>query len=69
MRQVRILETCTGSVDGVNRRTYEAGSIHTASHPQQNRAFEDFVRTGKAEWYDPATPEKQTKVFTPKRRK
>ena len=69
---IKMLEDHVAAYDGVNHMTYRAGEVYAKRSAHEGRVFELLVGAGKAEWYDPARPKKETKVTRPraaKRRK
>ena len=66
---IKMLEDATASYDGVNNRLYIKDGIYKIEHPNERNLFPILVSSGKAEFYDPARPNKETKIITPKARK
>ena len=66
---IKMLQDATASYDGLNHRLYHKDGIYKVEVPHEKNLFEILVSSGKAEFYDPARPNKEIKIVTPKARK
>jgi hypothetical protein len=66
---IKMLEDATASYDGVNHKMYLKDGIYNIEFPNERNLFPILVSSGKAEFYDPARPNKEIKIVTPKARK
>ncbi len=68
--QVIFTKTVELSYNGSATRIYDAGSVHSAKHPQEVTAFKLALEAGDAKMYDPAVYDRpmpqENKVQAPK---